>query len=141
MSSGRIMFSTEEHERRMREQIRQVMLNNQSRLDANTGVVMGVNGMMMGPKGDTGERGPVGTPGVAMERYILSYAGIPFRVTLKPETFSMIEDATQLNGDELSFIKMVDETEWKSIREAWAEEWNKRKAYRAFEFGEMMPDE
>lgn len=114
---------------------------NELRYDATAGVVMGVNGMMMGPRGIRGEPGTPGPMGVPMERYVLSYAGLPFHVTLKPETFAMIEDATQLNGDELSFIKMVDEDEWKSIREAWSAAWNQRRAYRAFEIGEMMPDE
>lgn len=109
--------------------------------DATAGVVMGVNGMMMGPRGITGKTGTPGPMGVPVERYVLSYAGLPFHVTLKPETFAMIEDATQLNGDELSFIKVVDEDEWKSIREAWSAAWNQRRAYRAFEIGEMMPDE
>ncbi|AKY03931.1 hypothetical protein ADU18_0027 [Cronobacter phage PBES 02] len=116
---------------------------NELRYDATTGVVMGLNGML-GPKGDTGVSGVSGTPGpmgISTELYFLSYAGLPFKVRLKPETFAMIEDATQLNGDELSFIKVVDESEWKSIREAWAEEWNKRQAYRAFDLGEIMPDE
>lgn len=116
---------------------------NELRYDATTGVVMGVNGML-GPRGDMGVSGVCGTPGpmgICTELYVLSYAGLPFKVRLKPETFAMIEDATQLNGDELSFIKVVDESEWKSIREAWAEEWNKRQAYRAFDLGEMMPDE
>lgn len=116
---------------------------NELRYDATTGVVMGVNGML-GPRGDMGVPGVCGTPGpmgICTELYVLSYAGLPFKVRLKPETFAMIEDATQLNGDELSFIKVVDESEWKSIREAWAEEWNKRQAYRAFDLGEIMPDE
>lgn len=107
------------------------------RYDSTTGVVMGLDGVL-GQKGDTGTPGPMG---IRTELYVLSYAELPFKVRLKPETFAMIEDATQLNGDELSFIKVVDESEWKSIREAWAEEWNKRRAYRAFDSGEMMSDE
>lgn len=113
---------------------------NELRYDATNGVVMGVNGML-GPRGDTGACGTPGPMGICTELYVLSYAGLPFKVRLKPETFAMIEDATQLNGDELSFIKMVDEDEWKSIREAWSAAWNQRKAYRAFEIGEMMTDE
>lgn len=110
------------------------------RYDATTGVVTKVNGTS-GPRGDAGVSGTPGPMGVHTELYVLSYAGLPFKVRLKPETFAMIEDATELNGDELAFIKMVDEQEWKSIRESWAEEWNNRRAYRAFELGEMMPDE
>ncbi|QQG33492.1 tail fiber protein [Pectobacterium phage PcCB7V] len=113
---------------------------NELRYDATTGVVIGIDGML-GPRGKTGLSGTPGPMGVCTELYVLSYAGLAFKVRLKPETFAMIEDATQLNGDELSFIKVVDESEWKSIREAWAEEWNKRRAYRAFDLGEMMPDE
>uniref|UniRef100_UPI003D45E0C0 hypothetical protein n=1 Tax=Escherichia coli TaxID=562 RepID=UPI003D45E0C0 len=119
--------------------LRAVQLN-ELRYDATTGVVMGLNGML-GPRGDTGVSGTPGPMGICTELYVLSYAGLPFKVRLKPETFAMIEDATQLNGDELSFIRVVDESEWKSIRDAWAEEWNKRRAYRAFDLGEMMPDE
>lgn len=110
------------------------------RYDATTGVVMGIDGLS-GPRGDIGVSGKPGPMGISTELYVLSYAGLPFKVRLKPETFAMIEDATQLNGDELSFIKVVDEGEWKAIREAWANEWNKRRAYRAFDLGEMMPDE
>lgn len=122
----------------VRQQLRAAQLN-QLRYDPITGAAMVVTrGGMTGPRG---QKGVPGVDGVFKEPYVLSYAGLPFRVTLKPETFAMIEDATQLNGDELSFIKVVDEHEWKSIREAWAEEWNKRRAYRAFELGEMMPDE
>lgn len=113
---------------------------NELRYDATTGVVIGRDGML-GPRGEPGLPGTPGPVGVCTELYVLSYAGLAFKVRLKPETFAMIEDATQLNGDELSFIKVVDESEWKSIREAWAEEWNKRRAYRAFDLGEMMPDE
>ncbi|UTC25403.1 hypothetical protein P7_213 [Pectobacterium phage vB_PcaM_P7_Pc] len=129
-------FKTAEERRR---QLRAAQMN-QLRYDPVTGVVMGVDGLS-GPRGDIGVSGTPGPVGVHTELYVLSYAGLPFKVRLKPETFAMIEDATQLNGDELSFIKVVDESEWKSIREAWAEEWNKRQAYRAFDLGEMMPDE
>lgn len=107
------------------------------RYDETTGVAIGLDGML----GPTGTKGHPGVAGIHTELYMLSYAGLPFKVRLKPETFAMIEDATQLNGDELSFIRVVDEHEWKSIREAWAEEWNKRRADRAFDLGEMMPDE
>lgn len=110
---------------------------NELRYDATAGVVIG----MLGSRGDPGCPGHPGPVGISTELYVLSYAGLPFKVRLKPETFAMIEDAAQLNGDELSFIKVVDESEWKSIREAWAEEWNKRQAYRAFDLGEIMPDE
>lgn len=97
----------------------------------------------LGPQGVSGIRGPVGVagaPGIRKERYMLAYSGLPFEVILKPDTFAMIEDATKVNGDELSFIKMVDVEEWEVIREAWATAWTKRKAYSAFEYGEM-PDE
>lgn len=106
-----------------------------------TAVVVMEGNIMAGLQGAKGQPGIAGVAGVPMERYVLSYAGLPFYVMLKPETFAMIEDATNLNGDELSFIKMVDEDEWKSIREAWSAAWNLRRAYRAFELGEMMPDE
>lgn len=123
----------------VRQQLRAAQMN-RLRYDPVTGVVMGVDGLS-GPRGDVGVSGNPGPMSHHTELYVLSYAGLPFKVRLKPETFAMIEDATQLNGDELSFIKMVDEQEWKSIRESWAEEWNNRRAYRAFELGEMMPDE
>ena len=122
------------------DRVRRELQASHLRYDARTGVVTRVNGMS-GPRGDVGVSGTPGPMGISTELYVLSYAGLPFKVRLKPETFAMIEDATQLNGDELSFIKVVDESEWKSIREAWAEEWNKRQAYRAFDLGEMMPDE
>ena len=122
------------------EQIRRELQSAHLRYDAATGVVMGIDGLS-GPRGDIGVSGKPGPMGISTELYVLSYAGLPFKVRLKPETFAMIEDATQVNGDELSFIKVVDEYEWESIREAWAEEWNKRRAYRAFDLGEMMPDE
>lgn len=105
--------------KKIRQQLRDAQMN-QLRHDAATGMEMGI---------------------LHTKLYVLSYAGLPFKVRLKPETFAMIEDATQLNGDELSFIKVMDESEWESIRESWAEEWNKRRAYRAFDLGEMMPDE
>lgn len=120
--------------------LRAAQLNELS-YDATAGLAIGVNGMMMGPRGIRGETGIPGPMGIPMERYVLSYAGLPFYVMLKPDTFAMIEDATNLNGDELSLIKMVDEDEWKSIREAWSAAWIQRKAYSAFETGEMMPDE
>lgn len=122
------------------DRVRRELQADHLRYDATTGVVMGIDGLS-GPRGDIGVSGTPGPMGISTELYVLSYAGLPFKVRLKPETFAMIEDATQLNGDELSFIKVVDESEWKSIREAWAEEWNKRQAYRAFDLGEMMPDE
>lgn len=122
------------------DRVRRELQASHLRYDSTTGVVMGIDGLS-GPRGDIGVSGTPGPMGISTELYVLSYAGLPFKVRLKPETFAMIEDATQLNGDELSFIKVVDESEWKSIREAWAEEWNKRQAYRAFDLGEMMPDE
>lgn len=107
------------------------MLNTLQHFDPNTGV-MGVDGSMRGPKG---MRGEPGVDGIPMEKYILCYAGLHFEIWLKPGTFSMIEDATQVNGDELEFIKMVDAGEWTKIREAWCSEWHKLRGHKAFERG------
>ncbi|QPI18266.1 hypothetical protein POP15_218 [Pectobacterium phage POP15] len=85
---------------------------------------------MMGPKGMRGEPGPPGK-----ETYMLSYCGIHVKVPLDKSTFDLIEDATELNGDDLQLIKMVNEQDWKTIREAWADQWQKNKAYAAFEEG------
>lgn len=111
---------------------RAAMLNTLQHFDPHTGVLtMGADGTM-GPKGMKGEPGVAGIP---TEKYILCYAGLHFEIWLKPGTFSMIEDATQVNGDELEFIKMVDEGEWTKIREAWCSEWHKRRGHKAFEMG------
>lgn len=111
----------------------QIMVN---MFSADSGV-MGVNGMM-GPQGLGGLKGEPGVMGrgdVEREKYILSYAGLPFEIWLKPGTFAMIEDATEVNGDELEFIKMMDKDEWEKIRETWCLEWHKRRGHRAFEAG------
>lgn len=86
---------------------------------------------MKGPKGECGEPGPPGR-----DRYILVYCGVNFEVELRPSTFDMIEDATNVNGDELEFIKVIDEDEWKRIRGAWAHKWQQNKAFEAFEIGD-----
>lgn len=85
---------------------------------------------MMGPKGMKGEPGQPGK-----ETYMLSYCGIHVKVPLDKSTFDLIDDATELNGDDLSLIKMVNEQDWNTIREAWADQWQKNKAYAAFEEG------
>lgn len=97
--------------------------------------VMGVNGMMGPGPGPQGPRGEPGTPSIEREKYILRYAGLPFEIWLKPGTFAMIEDATEVNGDDLEFIKMMDKDEWEKIRETWCLEWHKRRGHRAFEAG------
>jgi|AGFT01.1.fsa_nt_gi hypothetical protein len=86
---------------------------------------------MQGPKGVCGEPGPPGR-----DRYTLTYCGIHFLVELLPSTFDMIEDATNVNGDELAFIKVINEDEWKRIRGAWAHKWQQNKAFEAFEMGD-----
>lgn len=91
---------------------------------------------MEGPKGVCGEPG---TPG--RNRYFLVYCGITFPVELMPETFDMIEDATSVNGDELAFIKVINEDEWKRIRGAWAQKWQQNKAFEAFEMGDPCGDD
>lgn len=85
---------------------------------------------MTGPKGMQGEPGPPGK-----ETYMLSYCGIHVKVPLDKSTFDLIDDATELNGDDLQLIKMVNEQDWNTIREAWADQWQKNKAYAAFEEG------
>lgn len=112
---------------------RDSLLNN-VRFDANVGLVVGNSGVL-GPKGEKGETGPVGPPGIPMARYVLSYAGLPFQVVLKTATFAMIEDATNVNGDDLELIKMVDKEEWENIRKMWCAEWHKRRGHKAFEMG------
>lgn len=86
---------------------------------------------MEGPKGPCGEPGQPGR-----NRYLLVYCGITFLVELMPETFDMIEDATNVNGDELAFIKVINEDEWKRIRDAWSQKWQQNKAFEAFEMGD-----
>lgn len=81
----------------------------------------------------SGMCGEPGTPG--KETYMLSYCGIHVKVPLDKSTFDLIDDATELNGDDLSLIKMVNEQDWNTIREAWADQWQKNKAYAAFEEG------
>lgn len=100
--------------------------------------------IMKGPKGDTGETGIMGTPGpkgsptgALRKNYCLRYAGLDFIVWIEPDTFTMIEDATNVAGDELDFIKVINQRDWESIREAWADAWQKQKAYRAFEIGDF----
>lgn len=97
--------------------------------------VMGVNGMMGPGPGPQGPRGEPGTPSIEREKYILRYAGLPFEIWLKPGTFAMIEDATEVNGDDLEFIKMMDKEEWELIREMWCLEWHKRRGHSAFAAG------
>lgn len=109
---------------------RDSLLNN-VHFDANAGLQMGINGEL-GPKGDKGEPGP---PGIPTGRYVLSYANLPFQVILKTATFAMIEDPTNINGDDLELIKMVDKEEWEKIRKMWCAEWHKRQGHRAFEMG------
>lgn len=99
---------------------------------AMTNTLIGDQGMK-GPQGVCGEPGPPGR-----DKYTLSYCGVPFIVELLPETFGMIEDATNLNGDELNFIKVINEDEWKRIRDAWSWKWHEKKAYAAFERGEYF---
>lgn len=88
-----------------------------------------------GPKGTMGQPGPPGK-----ETYMLSYCGIHVKVPLDKSTFDLIDDATELNGDDLQLIKMVNEQDWNTIREAWAEQWQKNKAYAAFEGGFQSDD-
>jgi hypothetical protein len=114
------------------EQIRAQLMANMFSADSG---VMGVNGMMGPGPGPQGPRGEPGTPGIEREKYILRYAGLPFEIWLKPGTFAMIEDATEVNGDDLEFIKMMDKDEWEKIRETWCLEWHKRRGHRAFEAG------
>lgn len=78
-------------------------------------------------------QGEPGGPG--RETYMLSYCGIHVKVPLDKSTFDLIDDATELNGDDLQLIKMVNEQDWKTIREAWADQWQKNRAYAAFEEG------
>lgn len=85
--------------------------------------------------GDTGPVGQPGPPQIPTERYVLSYADLPFQVILKTATFAMIEDATNVNGDDLELIKTVDKEEWENIRKMWCAEWHKRRAHQAFEMG------
>lgn len=122
------------------ERIRAQLMANMFSADSG---VMGVNGMLgpQAPGGPKGEPGVMGTPGtkgrgdVEREKYILCYAGLHFEIWLKPGTFAMIEDATEVNGDDLEFIKMMDKDEWEKIRETWCLEWHKRRGHRAFEAG------
>lgn len=98
-----------------------------------------------GPKGDSGAVGQKGCgkpdskikPFGDMKGYCLSYSGIVFKAWIKEDTFSIIEDATNVTGDELELIKVINQNDWESIREAWAEAWKKQKAYRAFELGDF----
>lgn len=118
-------------------QIHRDSLLNNVHFDSNAGLQMGINGVL-GPKGDTGISGPIGVPGekgIHMEKYILCYAGLPFEIWLKPSTFEMIEDATNVNREDLGLIKMVDKEEWEKIRKMWCFEWHKRQGHRAFEMG------
>lgn len=117
---------------RRAEQIRAQLMANMFSADSG---VMGVNGMMGLGLGPQGPRGEPGTPGIEREKYILRYAGLHFEIWLKPGTFAMIEDATEVNGDDLEFIKMMDKDEWEKIRETWCLEWHKRRGHRAFEAG------
>lgn len=87
---------------------------------------------MRGPEGVCGQPGPPS----GRNRYFLVYCGITFLVELMPEIFDMIEDATNVNGDELAFIKVINEDEWKRIRGAWAQKWQQNKAFEAFEIGD-----
>lgn len=66
---------------------------------------------------------------------MLSYCGVCVKVPLDKSTFDLIDDATELNGDDIQLIKMVNEDDWNTIREAWAEQWQKNRAYAAFEEG------
>lgn len=97
--------------------------------------------IMKGPKGEAGASGVSGTgdmllPG-RLRPYNLIYAGLVFKVWLNPDTFALIEDPTNVTGDELEFIKVINQEEWESIRGAWADAWQKQKAYRAFELGDF----
>lgn len=91
----------------------------------------------MGTDGDLyhlqGPKGMTGRPD--RQKYTLVYAGVAFEVALKDDTFSMIEDPNYVVGDELDFIKVVDEAEWLAIRQAWGQEWLQRRANEAFLVG------
>lgn len=130
MAAGRLYRPGKAYDEWVAQIHRDSLLNN-VHFDANVGLVMGTNGVL-GPKGEKGEPGP---PGIPTERYVLSYAGLPFQVVLKPATFAMIEDATNVNGDDLELIKMVDKEEWENIRKMWCAEWHKRRGHLAFEMG------
>lgn len=122
----------QDRERLIRAQLEMVMAQHDI---AMTNALIGVQGMQ-GPKGLSGVRGDDGMK--SREKYTLSYCGVHFLVELLPETFAMIEDATNLNGDELNFIKVINEDEWKRIRDAWSWKWHEKKAYAAFERGEYF---
>lgn len=92
--------------------------------------------MMISEMGVTGPRGPVGERGWdGKEDYVLSYAGVSFRVRLKPSVFQMIEDATKVNQEELGLIRVVDEEEWENIRNSWGEVRLRQKVHAEFEKG------
>lgn len=93
---------------------------------------------MNGARGEMGVRGPVGDrgwDGDGKEYYVLSYAGVSFRVSLKPSVFQIIEDATKVNQEELRLIRVIDEEEWENIRNSWGEVRLRQKVHAEFEKG------
>lgn len=88
-----------------------------------------------GIRGNVGCDGPPGPAGISFKTYNLTYAGLSFDVILMEETFAMIENPKEVNKEELSFIRVISEDEYNSIRDAWSTAWIKNKAYVEFEKG------
>lgn len=91
----------------------------------------------LGLIGPRGQRGPKGDTGRQLTQVELTYANITFQVLLEPSTIAIIEDEKALNTGDLDLIEVVNKEDWDAIRDAWCKAWQLKKAYRAFEMGDM----
>lgn len=94
---------------------------------------------LLGPKGETGPKGPMGNSR-KMTRAELTYANVTFSVVVETSTLEMIEDEKCLNIGDLDLIEVVNKDDWSTIREEWCKEWQMIKARRAFAMGDMEDD-
>lgn len=71
----------------------------------------------------------------------LIWKGISVTLYSEEDIKALFFNQYALTRDDMAFFQMTYPDEFKAFREQWAEKWNKRQAYRAFDLGEIMPDE
>lgn len=100
------------------------------------GCAVGADGTLYwpGPQGVKGDVGDKGVTGDHRKQYIVNYRGLTIKALIHPDTYATFEDVVSgITGDELEFLRVVNQQDYEEIREEWAKEYRRQESFRAFE--------